>query len=72
MMHEIVTGTITAEQARDLLTETAAADAMSGPRRMRSAMFDLPEGETNEPDHTTIAGVMFRQAGGKIKDALTG
>ncbi len=73
MMHEIVTGNMTAEQARHFLTETAAAYSMSrsAPHAERF-MFDLPQGETNEPDHTTIAGAMLRQAGGKIKDVLTG
>ena len=73
MMHEIVTGNMTAEQARDFLTETAAAYSMSrsAPHAERF-MFDLPKGETNEPDHTTIAGAMVRQAAGKIKDTVTG
>ena len=73
MMHEIVTGNMTAEQARGFLTETAAAYSMSrsAPHAERFR-FDLPQGDTNEPDHTTIAGAMVRQAGGKIKDAVVG
>lgn len=64
MMHEIVTGNMTAEQARDFLTETAAAYSLSrsAPHAERF-MFDLPQGETNEPDHTTIAGAIDRRQG---------
>jgi hypothetical protein len=73
MVHEIVTGNMTAEQARDFLTETAAAYAVSrsAPHAER-LMFDVPTGQTSEKDHTTIAGAVVRQAAGKIKDAITG
>ncbi|HSH40186.1 MAG TPA: hypothetical protein VK993_15540 [Chthoniobacterales bacterium] len=71
MMHEIVTGNMTAEQARDFLTETAAAYSMSRSAPHAEAfMFDLPKGDTNEPDHTTILPDMLKQGIAKVTDTF--
>ncbi len=72
LMHDIVTGKISAEQAREIYTETAAAYVVS-----RSApyaegfQFHLPQEQTNDPDETTITGAMVRQTAGKVKDIVS-
>ncbi len=72
LMHEIVTGKITAEQARKVYTETAAAYVVSRSAPYAEAFqFQLPQDHTNDPDQTTIAGAMVRQTVGKLKDTLT-
>jgi hypothetical protein len=71
LMHEIVTGKMTAEEARKFYTETAAAYVVS-----RSApyaegfQFPLPQENTSDTDTTTIAGAMVRQTAGKVKDTV--
>ncbi len=72
LMHEIVTGKLTAEQARKVYTETAAAYVVSRSAPYAEAFqFQLPQDHTNDPDQTTIAGAMVRQTVGKLKDTLT-
>jgi len=72
LMHEIVTGKMTAEEARKVYTETAAAYVVSRSAPYAEAFqFQLPQEQTNDTDTTTIAGAMARQTVGKIKDALT-
>ena len=72
LMHEIVTGKRTAEQARDFYTETSTAYVMgdSSPY-VEGFVFPLPQERTNDTDHTTMAGAVVQQATKKIKDALT-
>lgn len=72
LMHEIVTGKLTAEEAREVLTETAAAYVVSRSAPYAEAFqFQLPQEETNDADHTTIAGAMVRQTVERVKDAVT-
>jgi hypothetical protein len=71
IMHEIVTGKLTAEEARKSLSETISAYAMN-----RSApyaetfQFELPQEQTADKDETTIAGAMVRQGLEKAKDIV--
>lgn len=73
LMHEIVTGAKTIDEARE-----AYAQAMSAYMLGRSSpyaerlQFELPKGGTEDPDKSMMAGAMARQTAGKVKDALTG
>ncbi len=72
LMHDIVTGKLTADEARTVYTETAAAYVVSRSAPLAEGLqFPLPHAQTNDPDTTTIAGAMARQTVGKVKDALT-
>ena len=72
LMHEIVTGKLTAEQARKIYTETAAAYVVSRSAPYAEAFqFQLPQEATNDTDETTIAGAMARQTLGKAKDIIS-
>ena len=72
LMHEIVTGKRTAEEARKVYTETASAYVLNRPAPYAEAFqFELPQAETADADHTTIAGSMVRQAVEKAKDILS-
>ena len=71
LMHEIVSGQLTAEQARKVYTETAAAYVVSRSAPLAEAFqFQLPQDETNDTDQTTIAGAMVRQTVEKAKDIV--
>ena len=72
LMHKIVTGELTAEEARNLYTETAAAYVVSRSAPLAEGFqFELPQERTNDPDETTIAGAMLRQTAGKVKDMVS-
>ncbi len=72
LMHDIVTGKLTAAEARTVYTETAAAYVVSRSAPLAEGLqFHLPQEPTNDPDTTTIAGAMVRQTVGKAKDGLT-
>ena len=72
LMHEIVTGKLTAEEARKIYTETAAAYVVSRSAPLAEGFqFQLPQEQTNDTDETTIAGAMARQTVGKVKDMLS-
>ena len=71
LMHEIVTGKLTAEEARKSLSETMSAYVMNRPAPYAEAFqFELPQGETADTDKTTIAGAMVRQGVEKAKDIV--
>jgi len=73
LMHKIVTGELTAEKAREVYTETAAAYVVSRSAPLAEGFqFELPQERTNDPDETTIAGAMARQTAGKVKDMISG
>lgn len=73
LMHEIVTGKMSVEEAR-----TVYADSMMAYTLGREApyaerlLFALPGGGTEDPDENMGAGPVLRQAAGKVKDVLTG
>lgn len=73
MVHEIVTGKRTVEEARETATENTVAYNLgrSAPYAER-ILFELPHGGTQDTDHSMITGAIIHQAGGKMKDVLTG
>jgi len=71
MMHEIVTGKLTAEEARNVYSENTSAYVMNRSAPYAEAFqFELPQGETADKDETTIAGAMVRQGMEKAKDIV--
>lgn len=73
LMHEIVTGKRTVEEAREVYAENMAAYTMgrSAPYAER-LLFPLPQGGTEDPDEGNMGPAVIRQGAGKIKDLLTG
>ena len=73
MVHEIVTGKRTVEDARKIAVESTVAYNLgrSAPYAER-LLFEVPQGGTEDLDESEIGGAVLRQAGGKIKDVLTG
>lgn len=71
MMHEIVTGKLTAEEARRVYSENTSAYVMNRSVPYAEAFrFELPQGETANQDQTTITGAMVRQRVEKAKDII--
>ena len=73
MVHEIVTGKRTVEEARRISEESTVAYNLgrSAPYAER-LLFDVPQGGTEDLDESEISGAILRQTGGKIKDVITG
>ena len=73
MVHEIVKGKRTVEDARKTAVESTVAYNLgrSAPYAER-LLFELPRGGTEDLDKSEISGAILRQAGGKIKDVITG
>ncbi len=73
LMHDIVSGKTSVEEARKTYAENMAAYTLG-----RSAsygerfQFKVPQGRTEDPDESMIGGAMARQTLGKVKDVLTG
>jgi hypothetical protein len=73
LMHEIVTGKRSVEEARKVYAENMAAYTMGRPAPYAERfLFAVPRGGTEDLDEAMIAGAMMRQAAGKVKDVLTG
>ena len=73
LMHDIVTGAKSVEEARSTYAENAAAFTLGRSAPYAEAFqFELPAGNTEDPDEGMIAGSMARQTLGKVKDLLTG
>lgn len=72
MVHEIVTGKRSVEEARKISTENTVAYNLgrAAPYAER-LLFDVPHGGTEDLDHSMVAGPILHQAGGKIKDAFS-
>ena len=71
MMHEIVTGRKTAEEARDLYTEQTAAYVMNKPAPYAEQFqFDLQAEEKFDTDRTTLQNTAITQALKKTKEAF--
>ncbi len=69
LMHEIVTGKLTAEQAREKYSEQTAAFVMNRPAPYAEKLqFEVPKGDTMDTDHVTIVDNMLNQAKEKFKD----
>jgi hypothetical protein len=73
MVHEIVTGQRTVEEARKTAVESTVAYNLgrSAPYAER-LLFEVPQGGTEDLDESKISGAILRQTGGKIKDVVTG
>ena len=72
MVHELVTGKRTVEEARQISTENTVAYNLgrSAPYAER-LLFDVPKGGTEDLDHSMIAGATLRQIAGKVKDVVS-
>ncbi len=73
LMHEIVTGVKTVDEARQIYAESMVGFTLgrSAPYA-ESLRFDVPQGGTEDPDEAMAGGAMIRQTVGKVKDVLTG
>ena len=73
MVHEIVTGKRTVEEAREATAQNTVAYATgrNAPYAER-LLFELPHGDTHDLDESMISGSIAQQAAGKVKDLLTG
>jgi len=73
MVHEIVTGKRTVEEARKIAVESTVAYNLrrSAPYAER-ILFEIPQGGTEDLDKSEISGAILRQTAGKIKDVVTG
>ncbi|MFC6997623.1 hypothetical protein [Rufibacter roseus] len=72
LMHEIVTGKLTAEQAREKYSEVTAAFVMNRPAPYAEKLqFELPKGNTMDVDEVTFTDELMNQVKEKVKD-ITG
>jgi len=73
MVHEIVTGKRTWQEARHISEESTVAYNLgrSAPYAER-LLFEVPQEGTEDLDEGGISDAVLRQAGGKIKDVATG
>jgi hypothetical protein len=73
MVHEIVAGKRTVDEARQTSTENTVAYNLgrAAPYAER-LLFDVPDGDTADLDHSMISGPILHQTGGKIRDAVSG
>jgi hypothetical protein len=73
MVHELVTGKRTVEEARGIATQNTVAYNLgrNAPYAER-LLFDIPTGGTEDLDSSMIGGALLQQAAGKVKDLLTG
>lgn len=71
LMHDIVTGKRSVDDAREFYAENASAHVLgrSAPYTERF-QFEVPKGGTGDPDEAIIAGHMVHQMGEKVKDAV--
>src|SRR5437764_12834198 len=73
MVHEIVTGKRTVDEAREISTENTVAYNLgrAAPYAER-LLFDPPRDDTADLDHSTIASPIAHQTAGKLTDAASG
>ena len=73
MVHEIVTGKRTWEDARRISQESTVAYNLgrSAPYAER-LLFEPPQEGTEDLDEGAVSGAILRQSGGKVKDVVTG
>ena len=73
LMHAIVTGTTSVEEARKTYAETMAGFTLGRPAPLAERFqFEVPHSGTEDPDESMIGGALVRQTLGKVKDVLTG
>ena len=73
LVHEIVTGKRTVEDARRISEQNTVAYNLGrdAPYAER-LLFEVPQGGTADPDEGHIAGAIAQQTAGKVKDVVTG
>ena len=73
MVHEIVTGKRSVEDARETSAQNTAAYTLgrNAPYAER-LLFEVPQGGTEDLDETTIPHAALQQTAGKLKDLVTG
>jgi hypothetical protein len=73
MVHEIVTGKRTVEEARATSSQHTVAYNIgrSAPYAER-LQFEVPTGGTEDLDKPMVVGPLLQQAAGKVKDVITG
>ena len=73
MVHEIVTGKRSVEDARETSAQNTAAYTLgrNAPYAER-LLFEVPKGGTEDLDETTIPHAALQQTAGKLKDLVTG
>lgn len=73
LMHEIVTGKRTVEDARETYAQNMIGYTMGreAPYAER-LLFDVADGGTEDPDQPNAGGAMVGQTVGKMKDVFTG
>jgi hypothetical protein len=73
MVHEIVTGKRSVEEARAISTQnTVAYNLGRAAPYAECLLFEVPRGGTEDLDKSMISGAIAQQTAGKIKDVLTG
>jgi hypothetical protein len=74
LMHDIVTGTTTVEEARETFGEIMVAYTLGRPAPYAEGLqFALPQGGTEDEDERVIdVATLGQQTVGKVKDMLTG
>jgi hypothetical protein len=73
LMHEIVTGKRTVEEARAVYAENVAGHTVGRPAPYAERLlFAVPQDGTQDPDEGMGLSPMLGQAAGKVKDAVTG
>lgn len=71
LMHEIVIGKRTVEEARKVYAEHMSAYLLGRPAAYAEAFqFDVPRGGTEYQDEAKIAGAMMHQTAAKAKDLI--
>ncbi len=72
MVHEIVTGKRSVEDAREMTAQNTAAYNLgrNAPYAER-LVFEVPQGGTEDLDVTTIPHAVLQQTAGKLKDLVT-
>jgi hypothetical protein len=73
MVHEIVTGKRSTEQAREISEQSTVAYNLGreAPYAER-LLFEVPEGGTEDLDESAISGPIIKHTAGKLKDVITG
>jgi len=74
LMHDIVTGTATVDEARKTLGEIMVAYTLGRSAPYAEGLqFAVPDGETEDEDERVIgAAILGQQTAGKVKDLVTG
>ena len=73
MVHEIVAGKRTYEEARETSEQNTVAYNLGRDAPYAERMlFDVPQGGTEDLDESRITGAIARQTAGKVRDVVTG